>query len=860
MPVMNFGFEIHSGGANIPFWTKETGIGGVSINESEDRVYSGSKSLNIYDLSSSGAVRLRSANIDNIIPGRAYHALVHCFIEQGKAGLEIQFWSGGVKKGSNKSELSTIGIWDELTVQADAPEGTEFITITLFTTEENIGSVYFDHIELLELPNFNIEENPDSLGMPSFWNVFSGIEYISVSDTSIYEGSKSLKICKPADEASLLLYSPEAGAFTERKTTAMNCRLKVYEGELLVAVEALGSSGNVLGRWEQLILTKHHWQTCSFFVNLPENCTSVRMLFNVPFERSCVAMIDKLALDRIIEVKSVKQLFFDDHIVSSHTMIRKIHPGVKGEIALEKDVTRPWETRRATFAGSTLLDGDRLRMWYRGISTEGQRYVCHAESFDGVEWHKTLYNYGVFPDYASNNLVRINDEFGQPLSNLESVSVTKKDNTYYMLAYETALNTYSSFTSPDGFVWDPVLRNCIYNQDAVYSDVATCTYDHYNDRFVANVKIPSTDNYFMFKRDQYSAESDDMFSFSEPDKKYTLADRTYYDRYMAVLGGTSISSVESYGMGLFPYEGNYIGFNWLFFINRKMGYAYDEGVVESQLVFSRDLKKQWQIPFSSPVLRLGEAGEWDDGMIFTASSPMVFGDIIQLYYAGWDDQHGTLNRESRIGSVKWRLDGFVSMESLDDEHYIQSVPLITNANSLYINADCADGYCLAELCSENGEPLPGYSREECDPIRNDSCRILVTWNGDPLIGIPENTPVVLKLYASMADVFSFQFTQSEIIPTRVELANRKPAGEETLETTKESVVKVFPVPAETTLNISGILVRSEAVLYTESGREVARYRLDPGSNTLDVGFVSSGAYFLRIESSEQSGLYRVIKN
>ena len=61
--------------------------------------------------------------------------------------------------------------------------------------------------------------------------------------------------------------------------------------------------------------------------------------------------------------------------------------------------------------------------------------------------------------------------------------------------------------------------------------------------------------------------------------------------------------------------------------------------IETQLAVTRDLER-WERPFRTPIIPLGKPGEWDGGMILTASQAIDVGDEVWMYYGGTNYTHG----------------------------------------------------------------------------------------------------------------------------------------------------------------------------------------------------------------------------
>ena len=119
---------------------------------------------------------------------------------------------------------------------------------------------------------------------------------------------------------------------------------------------------------------------------------------------------------------------------------------------------------------------------------------------------------------------------------------------------------------------------------------------------------------------------------------------------------------DFYGLSAFAYESMYLGFLWVFRIDD----GHNDGTIHVELVSSRD-GMDWKREEGDrpPLLKLGAAGQWDDGMLHTPSQPLVEGDEIRLLYGASDQTHvspvagGWGN--CAIGLATLRKDGFASL-------------------------------------------------------------------------------------------------------------------------------------------------------------------------------------------------------
>lgn len=67
------------------------------------------------------------------------------------------------------------------------------------------------------------------------------------------------------------------------------------------------------------------------------------------------------------------------------------------------------------------------------------------------------------------------------------------------------------------------------------------------------------------------------------------------------------------------------------------------------------------------------------------------------------------------------------------------------------------GSIAFEIQDQNGNPYPGFSIDDCDPLTGDSFGQTVTWNNNSNLASLVNTPVFLRVNMSNSDLYSIQF-------------------------------------------------------------------------------------------------------
>ena len=166
-----------------------------------------------------------------------------------------------------------------------------------------------------------------------------------------------------------------------------------------------------------------------------------------------------------------------------------------------------------------------------------------------------------------------------------------------------------------------------------------------------------------------------------------------------------------------------------------------DGFVDTQLAVSRDTVAwtRWREPF----IGRGEAGAWDWGMVYTDGPVLHENQLYFFYMAGnlthngfsaqpWQGPYSTPNRRGK-GVAVLRPDGYVSVEA---ESYAPGI-LTTHrfrqeqGGQIRVNVDAGAGELRYELLEDTGQPIPGCTAADCDPIRSDTLDGLLSWNGKP---------------------------------------------------------------------------------------------------------------------------------
>ncbi|MBP1948447.1 FIMAH domain-containing protein [Virgibacillus litoralis] len=148
--LINPGFEEPLTDEAIPGWTSAFQEGEDHYYEvTDERSFSGNNSLKIDDNVRSASVALYSDKID-VEPGVEYMASTQAFTEEGSASFLLRFYDKDGNQVANYANHfeTMLGQWEEVNTQGTAPDNAAYVRIYAYITSYQIGTVYFDDINL----------------------------------------------------------------------------------------------------------------------------------------------------------------------------------------------------------------------------------------------------------------------------------------------------------------------------------------------------------------------------------------------------------------------------------------------------------------------------------------------------------------------------------------------------------------------------------------------------------------------------------------------------------------------------------------------------------------------------------------
>ncbi len=453
------------------------------------------------------------------------------------------------------------------------------------------------------------------------------------------------------------------------------------------------------------------------------------------------------------------QLLVDDYVIEEkNNVVRTYHPFEKYPDNPVLVADKPWEGRTSYVYGSVLPteEGTAYRMWYQAWT--GDYVNLYATSKDGLTWEKPDLGIVDYQGTKANNLFLHRTREDHTPQVLYTPWEENPARRYKLLNFDygrTApdhlISGFWGAYSADGIHWQDAARNPVLKDPG---DVSNFIWDSHKERYTGYPKVFAPVRGFNRRCVGFSATRD----FEHwPSAQLILVPDKIDDSWAA----GQDQRTEFYGLSAFPYESSYIGFLWIFQITD----GNNDGPIFCELVSSRDginwVRQEATNGKRLPILPIGPAGSWDQGMVFTTNHPLVEGDRIKLWYGGSSATHSARVDTSRssIGFATLRKDGFASLDAFDRLGVITTKTVNNASGTVRVNVNAAKGSFKAEVLDAAGQVLPGYGRDDCIPLTADAVDARVTWRNHAKL--PEmQGGLRLRFILQNASLYSFHAGES----------------------------------------------------------------------------------------------------
>ena len=434
--------------------------------------------------------------------------------------------------------------------------------------------------------------------------------------------------------------------------------------------------------------------------------------------------------DDFMQIGNDEQVFLDDYLIkSSSNITRKMHPAEKYSGNPVLWPSEPWENKTATIYGSVIRDNGKFKMWY--CSEE----VGYAESQDGINWVKPLFDKVIVKGQKTNNLFnkRSKSLGPQELPTFFEIFGVHKDERdpdparRYKMGFLSIIRPYKGprpdpyhptdrrglgvAGSPDGIQWTLIDT---FATEAIFDGATHWMLDPRTNKYVLYGRVrqtlPEVEKAWS-KYDWYESwhwgrasgrvESTDFLNWDFKDQG-TAPVAMASD--VADEPGTEI-----YSMLVFPYESVYIGLVQVY-VARP-----DANFLEIQLAVSHDSYHFTRVGERKPFIPVGPVGSWDRfNNSLANNSPIEVNGDLRFYYGGRISQHSPYKGPNTatgggIGFASIKRGRFVSLEASFDSGTVITKPLMFKESELFLNANCRFGSIQVSVLDDKGNEIPDWT-------------------------------------------------------------------------------------------------------------------------------------------------------
>lgn len=455
-----------------------------------------------------------------------------------------------------------------------------------------------------------------------------------------------------------------------------------------------------------------------------------------------------------IAIADRRELFVDSYLIEHMDGVAlELHQPAERETVIRFDA--PWEGRYVGYV-TVLQDGDRVRMYYRGMPEAGSdgssgEQTCYAESTDGIHFEKP--NLGIYevngtkennailadmPPFSHNFAPDIDARPGAPV-----------DERYKAMA-GTSKTGLVAFVSPDGLHWRRLSEDPAITQGAFDSQNVWFWSEH-EQKYLCYFRTWSETQFGGFRGISRST-SDDFRAWSDPvemeyggtprEHLYTNQTLPYFRAphlYIAIAarfmpGRTVITEAEAADLGI---QGSY----W-------------KDISDNVLMTSRG-GNQYERTFMEGFGRPGIGiSNWTSRTNYPARGIIETGVGEMSIYI----QHNYAQPTAHLVRYTLRTDGFASVNAPYAGGEFMTKPLRFTGSALYLNyGTSAAGGLRVEVQDADGTPLPGFGLEACTEIIGNEIDRAVRWNESTDLSSLAGKPVRLRFMMKDADLYALQF-------------------------------------------------------------------------------------------------------
>ncbi len=456
----------------------------------------------------------------------------------------------------------------------------------------------------------------------------------------------------------------------------------------------------------------------------------------------------------VVPLNSDRELFVDRYVIDHLTGTQLVlhHPHDEGAV-LKFD--RPWE---GAFCGyvTVIKDGHLFRLYYRGLPDAkhevGKGVVtCYAESRDGIHWRKpNLKLFKIMGTWENNVILAGNTTAAHNFSPFLDTRPGVNPNQRYKALGGLKESGLLAFASPDGIHWKPVQKAPVLTKGAFDSqNVAfwsqrehkyVCyfrTWHKIGEKRYRTVSRSTSPDFL-----HWSDPVEMTFGNTPPENLYTNQTHPYFRApqiYISVAARFMpkrqvLTAAQAKALGVNP--DYFKDCSDAVFMSSRGGNVYQRTFMEGFIRPGIGLQN-WVSRTNYPALHVVQTG---------ANEMSIY---VNQNYA---QPTANLHRYSL------RLDGFVSVQAPYTGGEMLTKPLTFRGKHLYLNfSTSAAGEIRVEIQNAKGQPIPGFSLQDAEPIIGNEIERAVSWKNGSDVSRLAGKVVRLRFVMKDADLYAIQF-------------------------------------------------------------------------------------------------------
>ena len=500
-------------------------------------------------------------------------------------------------------------------------------------------------------------------------------------------------------------------------------------------------------------------------------------------------------MDReLIDPKSHRQLFLDDHAVAKTVGIKRtLHQPLDGGAIIRPDQSLGQSGTQTSSVPQWNSEKNLWEWWYYAHQIDGSPSpMLYSTSEDGVSWENPELGFYEWRGSKKNNIALAPGS--EHLAHIIRDETDPDPQRRYKALFGS--NGRKPAVSADGFEW-----TMLDVPPVPSADTSCFTYDPIGEQYVLTVKHGTK-----WGRSVWLSTAKKFGDFGKPELIFHTdeIDRENRRRRVreiienpAFLTPPIIDDedyiAEAYKMSILPYEGMYIGFPLIFnpFGAVPPPHMNFTRINQNELAISRDLRNWKRVADRAVFLGIQpwNGVNYGTNQISVNDRPILRDNQIWVYYnghrmSGDQERYRQFNGNKELFRLnidpsyfqdssglclaKLDRDRFVSLDAAE-VGWVVTKPFMWNGQKLRINADARWGEVHAEILDAETLPaesegnagpdtfdaIPGFVsyKGETVPMTGDHRQRAMSWNGDPQP--PTDRPVQIRFIMRQARLYSF---------------------------------------------------------------------------------------------------------